>query len=309
MSSSAISGPNVRKNASPFLAFFFSLFVHAFLLLLFGSTLVHLYHHEEKKLPLTAPPEVVFDLSPPVQERHTINTSSTHPLEKSPEHANFQSYENTAAASELPPTGIAPLPSQEGQEKETLSLHNADHAEGETVTPKAATPPFLTDQKKEESTDPPLTTKPTEAAVMPASDQPAIGHLSSVAKNHAETSRTSLIRGSISNKGPASVSAEATPLGHYKKTLSDAISSRWHYYVDHRIEFLSFGTATISFYVTQEGKIESLQLLSNTSNQSFADCCLKSVMEAKLPPIPPEVASTLQNKKLDVEYRFTISSD
>ena len=94
-----------------------------------------------------------------------------------------------------------------------------------------------------------------------------------------------------------------------EKTLSDAISSRWRYYIDNRMELLSFGTATIAFYVTQEGKIEDIHLLSNSSNQTFADCCIKSIMEAKLPAIPPEVAATLQDKKLEVEYRFTICSD
>ena len=300
---------NFRRHASQFFSFLFSLLIHAFLFLLFGATLIHLHHHEEKKSPIATPPEIVFDLSDLSQQRPVVDTTSTHPLEKAPEHASFQSYENTAAASELPPTGTAPLPTQQGREQDTLSFRQADHSVGTTAQPPIATPPAPPSQQEMHPDDKALAPKVAEPVAMPAPDEPVMGHLSSAAKNNEETARTSMIRGSISNKGPASVAAEATPLGRYKKTLSEAISSRWRYYVDHQMELLSFGTATISFYVTQEGKIETLQLLTNSSNQSFADCCLKSIMEAKLPPIPPDIATTLQGKKLDVEYRFTICSD
>jgi len=268
------------------------------------------HHHEEKKALTKTPPEVVFDLSPLTQEHPVVDTSSTQPLEKAPEHAVCQSYENTAAASELPPTGTAPLPTQQGREQNTLSFRNADHSIGEQSKSTMTAAPALSSPQETEHDEKISTIKTAApAATLAPPDQPVMGHLSSAAQNNVETTRTSMIRGSISNKGSASVAAEATPLGRYKKTLSEAISSRWHYYVDHRIELLSFGTATISFYVTQEGKVESLQLLSNSSNQSFADCCLKSIMEAKLPPIPSEIATTLQGKKLDVEYRFTICSE
>ena len=301
---------NFRRHASQLFSFLFSLLVHAFLFLLFGATLLHLRHHEEKKSPAATPPEIVFDLSPLSQERSVVDTTSTHPLEQAPDHAAFQSYENTAAASELPPTGKAPLPTQQGREEDTLSFRQADHSVGEQTQPPATVSPALSSPQEIHSDDKALSSiKAAETVAVAAPDQPVMGHLSSAAKNNEETARTSMIRGSISNKGPASVAAEATPLGRYKKTLSEAISSRWRYYVDHQMELLSFGTATISFHVTQEGKIETLQLLTNSSNQSFADCCLKSIMEAKLPTIPSEIATTLQGKKLDVEYRFTICSD
>lgn len=294
------------RNFSSMISFFFSLCIHLILVFIFRTTLLHLHHHEEKKEIITTPPEIVFDLSP--QEHPVIDTSSTTPLDKPPEHAAFQSYQNTAAASDLPPTGKAPLPTQQGREEDTLSFHNANHTEGESIVPSQPVASALPASQKTTLTNT-FTEKTTTSVAYHAADQPVIGHLSSAAKNNEETARSSMIRGSISNKGPACVAAEATPLGRYKKTLSEAISSRWRYYVDHRMELLNFGTATISFYVTEDGKVEALQLLSNTSNQSFADCCLKSIMEAKLSPIPPEIASTLQNKKLDVEYRFTICSD
>ena len=135
-----------------------------------------------------------------------------------------------------------------------------------------------------------------------------MGTLSSAAKAQSEDSgaHPSVIHGAISNKGKSSVSAEATPLGRYKKNLADAISSHWYYSIDQRRELLSFGTAIVIFYVTQTGKVEELRIISNSSNQTFADCCVESIMGAKLPGIPLEIAKTLDRGRLEIEYRFTI---
>jgi hypothetical protein len=310
-----IKEKNAHHHASQFFSLLLSLLVHASLVLLFGATLLHLGHHEEREVPTTkTPPEVVFDLSALSEQHPVVDTLSKNRLEKAPEQAVVQSHENSAASSELPPTGETPLPTQQGREQEILSLHQENRTTGEEKTAVASTMPIpapqQTDaQQQADSAQKTLTTSNIEATPIPAPDQPVVGHLSSRATKSDESSHPSMIRGTISNKGPASVAAEATPLGRYKKILSDAISSRWHYYVDHRIELLSFGTATISFHVTQNGKIEALELLSNSSNQSFSDCCLKSIMEAQLPEIPAEIAATLQDKKLDVEYRFTICSE
>ncbi len=46
--------------------------------------------------------------------------------------------------------------------------------------------------------------------------------------------RVTRLTGGITNRGRASVDAIGTPLGRYKKAISDAIGSRWYYYVTTR---------------------------------------------------------------------------
>jgi hypothetical protein len=46
-------------------------------------------------------------------------------------------------------------------------------------------------------------------------------------------------------------------------------------------------------------------LSSNSSNQHLMDCALRSVMDAKFPPMPPDLAATL-NGYMEIEYSFTI---
>lgn len=121
--------------------------------------------------------------------------------------------------------------------------------------------------------------------------------------------RTTRIQGGLTNRGRPALNATATPLGKYKKMLSDAIGSRWYYYVNRQIDLVSIGTIEIRFIVERDGKARSVRVMSNTSNESFASVSLRSILEANIPPIPDEVAENLQAGRLEVDYTFTILSN
>jgi outer membrane biosynthesis protein TonB len=121
--------------------------------------------------------------------------------------------------------------------------------------------------------------------------------------------RVTRIEGGVSNRGPASVAAMATPLGRYKKALSDAIGSRWYFYVRNEIGLLAVGTITIRFQVMSSGRVVGVQVLTNSSNESFAAISIRSIMDAEIPPIPPEVSELLENNRIEVDYTFSILSN
>jgi len=52
--------------------------------------------------------------------------------------------------------------------------------------------------------------------------------------------------------------------------------------------------------------VKNLKIVENTSNESFANVCLQSVLEMQLPPIPEDVASSLPPEGLDEEMSFTM---
>lgn len=118
--------------------------------------------------------------------------------------------------------------------------------------------------------------------------------------------RTTRIQGGVSNRGRSSVEATGTPLGRYKKQLSDAIGSRWYFYVSDQLALLSVGTLTLRFTVLENGRVTGVQILSNSSNESFASVSIRSIMEADIPPIPPEVLEFLDNQRIEVDYTFSI---
>jgi outer membrane biosynthesis protein TonB len=117
------------------------------------------------------------------------------------------------------------------------------------------------------------------------------------------------IRGNISNRGRSSVAANATPLGRYKKMLSDAIGSRWYYYVNDQLGLLSVGTVEIKFIVRADGRAEAVRVVRNSSNESFASCSVRAIMEAEIPPIPEELVRTLEGGRIEIDYSFTILSN
>ncbi|MEA3186975.1 MAG: hypothetical protein QOD99_805 [Chthoniobacter sp.] len=114
------------------------------------------------------------------------------------------------------------------------------------------------------------------------------------------------IEGGISNKGRPGVDAVATPLGRYKKSIADAIGSRWYFYINNRMDLITVGDVHIKFYVNEAGHPEDVKILSNTANDTFGNYCIQSVTEAKIPALPPDVASALVNGRLEIDYHFTI---
>ena len=113
--------------------------------------------------------------------------------------------------------------------------------------------------------------------------------------------------GGVTNRGATnSVSAVGTPLGRYQKAVQDAIGMKWYFYANRRSDLSTIGTVKVHFYVNKEGRIESLRLISNSSNETVAGFSLQSIQEAKLPPMPPEVSAMLPGGKLETDYSFAI---
>ena len=115
--------------------------------------------------------------------------------------------------------------------------------------------------------------------------------------------------GSITNRGAPRVNAVGTPLGRYQKMLADAIGSHWYMYVENQRDLVSIGTARVTYTIDRSGKIKNLKIVENSSNEAFANVCLRSFLEAHMPPIPDDVASTLPPEGLDGEMMFTMFSN
>jgi len=339
-----------RRKRFPFYLLI-SFFLHATLILLLAFLFAKKLVHNEPQPP---PPEVTLEIAPPSpNDRPTVTAGEV--TDKAPENAPFQSDQNSKAASELPPEGNLPLPTQQGISRPGLELKNQKHTAGEKpassagnpVPPQQAapqTPPSTqkpAQQSPEKSATPtpsatpapsstPSTTptplpdtikllqQPDASAHQPSPSQPAppstqarpatpsTSGASGASKGYQPETRQTVIKGNISNRGRSSVAAEATPIGRYKKSVADAIGSRWYYYVDERMGLLSIGSVDVNFKVTASGKVTGLHVVRSNGNQSLTDCSLRSIMDAKLPPIPPDVAPTLQNGCLEIDYSFTI---
>ena len=281
--------------------------------------------------PEEAPVELTLVAAPdstPKPRPAYVQTSESQRADKPPENSVFESDKDTRAASPLPAAGDAPVPTQDGRDQPDLSLENKEYTAGPVaresspaVQPRQETAP----QPKAEESKPKMTPQQSTQLALLEPPKPKTSPRPKAAKavrqeqqQQAQTpqppgyqpqTRITRIRGNISNKGRAALSATATPLGRYKKMLSDAIGSRWYYYVTGQLGLLNVGTVEVRFVVRQNGNVERVQVLRNSSNESFAACTVRAIMEADIPPIPKELVPMLEGSRIEIEYSFTILSN
>lgn len=120
--------------------------------------------------------------------------------------------------------------------------------------------------------------------------------------------RTSRVKGTLSNRGEAAVDAAETPLGKYMRVVTGAVEKRWHTLRRQRLDAASFGSMKLRFYVKANGDVLPPELLSDRSqaNAAMIDFTLQAVMEAEIPPIPKDLLPLLEKQRLEVEYDVLI---
>ena len=289
--------------------------------------------------PEEAPVELTLVAAPdatPKQRPLYVQTSESQRADKPPEDSVFESDKDTHAASPLPAAGDAPVPTQDGRDQPGLSFENREYTAGPVpresspaVQPRQETAPEPkpepTPEPTPEESKPKMTPQQSTQLALLEPPKPKTSPRPKTAKavrqepqQQAQTpqppgyqpqTRITRIRGNISNKGRAAVGATATPLGRYKKMLSDAIGSRWYFYVSEQLGLLNVGTVEVRFVVRQNGNVERVQVLRNSSNESFAACTVRAIMEADIPPIPKELVPMLEGSRIEIEYSFTILSN
>ena len=280
----------------------------------------------------TAPPEEVDEIeivmmeapAPPAPPRFVeTEVSPADP----PESAAFQSDRDTAAASPELAQGEVPLPTQEGREQQVLELEEQmlALAKPDIAPPAPVTPPsqevppvpFRTElaqvqpEKKEEKI---LERKPEAllAAADPSS-QPREPKEESpppapppTRPSFQRQARATRLRGSVDSTGRTAVASLATPLGRYRKTISDAVGSSWYHYIGPRMDMFRYGSVKVVFLVESDGRVRRPRVISNTSNESFENITLAAILDAQIPPIPPDVLPTLQGGRIEIDFSFSI---
>ena len=119
--------------------------------------------------------------------------------------------------------------------------------------------------------------------------------------------RTSKVKGTISNRGGAdSVNATATPMGTYMRQVTSAIEKRWHLNRRMKADFVEPGKLRLHFYVNKNGKPEDLKIVFAESNAVMTDFTLSSILEASIPPIPKDLLPILDKERFEIEYDVVI---
>src|SRR6266516_4667088 len=249
------------------------------------------------------PAELTFvDLSPTSKNSAFIETDESKKAPE-PKEKTFESNANSVGASELAATGELPLPSQDGKDRPLMDFETNPHS----LETKGAQP-----QQSNAAPQPKQMTAP-QPAPMTAAEQFALLTQKPTAASEASTAASqaqsayrrmkerSRISGNITSRGISAVNALGTPLGRYQKIVADSIGSRWYVFVEQERDLITIGTLRLRFNIDRSGQVKGLKITENSSNEAFANVCVKSVLEAHLPPIPEEVANTLPPEGLEVD--------
>jgi outer membrane biosynthesis protein TonB len=300
-----------------FWALLAALLIHlvvAFGLAAFGGAFAPALPVEDKPVELT-----IVDLAPAapaVPKNPAFMETDESKQAPEPKEKTFESNANSVGASQLPATGDAPLPSQEGKDRPAVDLETHQYSlanQGAQPQPNAVPQETPQPSQPPQSTPQPtplsdaeqfamLTSTPNpsvQPSVAPTPQQPSSAY-------RAQKQQTRL-SGSITNRGASAVNAVGTPLGRYEKIMKDAIGSRWYYFWKQNGELAKIGTLQMHFFIDRSGRVKDLKITENTSNEAFANICMQSVLEAQLPPIPDDVADTLPSEGLEItEMNFII---
>ncbi len=244
------------------------------------------------------PVELTFvDLATPAPAKNAMFMPNDESKQtEQPKDKTFESNANSIAASEVPPTGGLPLPSEQGVEG---AQPQPSPAPRQSATPQPTVQPTPISTSEEFAM---LTTSPTP--------RPSVASTPQAPKSSYQPfkERTRLA-GAITNRGTSAVNAVGTPLGRYQKIYIDAIGSHWYAYMEQKADLVSLGTARIMFAIDRSGRVKNLKVISNDANEAFANVCLQSILDAKLPPIPEDAASALPPEGLEAEIAFTTFSN
>lgn len=265
--------------------------------------------------------EITF-VPQPAPAPKTQFVDSRAPDAPAPERAAFESDRNTAAASPEKAQGTQPVPTQDGREQGALEMENtqlalAKPAEVPPSPEHVAAPPTPPQKPKTAPTASatPAALKPDEiglsAKAEPLREPPReVPHPPPAPPpsrpSYRRQARATRLRGSIDNSGRASVASLATPLGRYRKAVSDAVGSSWYYHINSRLDMFSYGTVVVLFAIDKNGRAHHPRVLSNTSNESFEIVTVESILAAEIPPIPPDVLPALEGERIEIDFSFSI---
>ncbi len=289
-----------------------ALFIHLLIgysLAVFGGLLYSPFSVIEEDKPV----ELTFvDLATPAPAKNPMFIPNDESKQtEQPKEKTFESNANSIAASEIPPTGSLPVPSQQGVDRPNLDLNS----HRQSVPNEGAQPrPSVAEQSAtpQPSAQPTPISKSEEFAMLTSTPtpHPSVASTPQAPKSSYQPYKEKTrLAGSITNRGTSAVNAVGTPLGRYQKVLFDAIGSRWYAYIEEKADLVKLGTTRVSFAVDRSGRVKNLKVINNDSNEAFANVCLQSILDAQLPPIPDDVASALPAEGLETEIAFTTFSN
>jgi outer membrane biosynthesis protein TonB len=264
--------------------------------------------------------------APKAPEHNYVRTEDEQKTEQKPVDTMFESDKDTAAASEKPAEAGEPVPTQDGKKLPDMAFLNHDYSL-DTKGPDFNQKPDQPEAQQPESTPTPTPTPtatpeasppkadelamapppPTPAPSPPPANQRPQRQKGAPRTAYRQQSMLNQMRGNITNRGRSSVAALGTPWGRFQKAISDAVGSRWYFYINAQGgASVMPDSVQVNFRVLPDGRVTNVHVIGSPSNQTLASCSLRAVSDAQIPPMPEELISTMPPDGTEVTFTFTL---
>jgi hypothetical protein len=118
--------------------------------------------------------------------------------------------------------------------------------------------------------------------------------------------RVTHYEGGIGRRGRSAVDAADTALGRYGKSVTQAISRKWHRYRLDKSDFLDYATIKLQFQIDATGQVQNLRIVANDANAIMTDFTLSAILDAEIPAIPPDVLDLLDEGRFNMTYHVIV---
>jgi TonB family protein len=96
--------------------------------------------------------------------------------------------------------------------------------------------------------------------------------------------------------------------GEYLYKVKVQIGARWAGYMERGRSRYAFGSTTVSFGITEKGKVQNVKVVKNTSNAEFAGMCRSVVEQLTFPPPNEDSIRLMRGGELPVTLHFNYLS-
>jgi len=209
-----------------------------------------------------------------------------------------------------PPSPPAPPPEKQAAGKREESPPDKPAKDPEERPPPDASkpgtvadaPPMLKPPDEEEA-------PPRAIPIAPPPARPVVNTPRPEKDAFQPQTRTAEMRGSISDRGAEdAVNAVMTIEGKYMAEIQKAVGIKWHKYVGPQRDLAKPGIFTVHFFVSPDGSVKpgDITVLSDKANVVLESVAVKSILSAKIPPIPRELRTSLDKGRFSAGINFLI---
>jgi len=134
---------------------------------------------------------------------------------------------------------------------------------------------------------------------------PAAPAISSPTGREIAAGKSRLVAAGVDRTGVAAFNVAASPFGAYDRKLIQAVQSRWIALIERYGVYERAGTVTLSFLLSDDGKVANLQRKENSAGEMLALFCEKAITDAApYDPLPDQLRPLVGKEPREVNFTF-----